>query len=230
MSAAFAVACGRVYQRLARAFPHRFRAICGDGLEQLGFDIAPLVWREQGLWGLVRLFADLLLHLPYEYLLAWTSTLRELTMTSDPFEGTWKANIELSNWAPMSAPEQACVRFEATDTGYVMVAYGIKDGQAVAERPTRIIADGRKRPLVDFSGRPIPGVPPGALAFGQRPDEYTLEAGAEVDGKTLGRGTYRISPDGKTMTVTNEGIGMKGPFKVVAVFERVVPDPYTPAT
>jgi hypothetical protein len=28
--------------------------------------------------------------------------------------------------------------------------------------------------------------------------------------------------------VTTEGMGLKGPFKVVAVFERVVPDPYTP--
>ncbi len=30
------------------------------------------------------------------------------------------------------------------------------------------------------------------------------------------------------MTVTNEGMGLKGPFKIVALFERVVPDPYLP--
>jgi hypothetical protein len=35
--------CGRMYGRLARAFPHEFRMICGDGLERLGQDIAPLV-------------------------------------------------------------------------------------------------------------------------------------------------------------------------------------------
>jgi len=28
--------------------------------------------------------------------------------------------------------------------------------------------------------------------------------------------------------VTTEGIGPNGPFKVAAVFERVVPDPYVP--
>ena len=34
------------------------------------------------------------------------------------------------------------------------------------------------------------------------------------------------SEDGRTLTVTNEGMGAKGPYKIVAVFDRVVPDPY----
>ena len=37
-----------------------------------------------------------------------------------------------------------------------------------------------------------------------------------------------MSDDGKTLTATTEGMGLKGPFKMVAVFERVVPDPYLP--
>jgi hypothetical protein len=120
------------------------------------------------------------------------------------------------------------VRFEATETGYLMVAYGIKDGQAIAERPMPIIADGKRRPVVDLNGRPIPGVPPGALAFGNRPNPQTIEAGAEVDGKTLSKGTFSVSEDGKTLTVKTEGMGPEGPYKVSAVFERVVPDPYAP--
>jgi hypothetical protein len=220
--------CGRMYRGVARAFPHEFRAICGDGLEQLGEDIAPLVWREQGVAGLVRLFGDLAVQLPLAYLSTWTRRIKELTMTGDLFEGTWKAQNENSQWDPASTPEQACLRFEATGTGYLLVAYGIKEGQAVAERPTSIIADGRRRPIVDLNGRPIPGVPAGAVTFGSRPDPRTLEAGAEVDGKVLGKGTYRVSDDGKTLTVTTEGTGLKGPFKVLAVFERVVPDPYEP--
>jgi hypothetical protein len=224
----WAFRCGRIYRRVARAFPHEFRMICGDGLERLGEDIAPLVWREQGVIGLMRLFGDLAWHLPAEYVATWTGKFKEFTMTDDLFEGTWKANNEKSQWDAAYTPEQACLRFEATDTGYLLVAYGIKDGQAVAERPTSIIADGRRRPIVDLIGRPIPGVPPGALAFGSRRDPRTLEAGAEVDGKVLGRGTYRVSDDGNTLTVTTEGIGLKGPFKTMAVFERVVPDPYVP--
>jgi hypothetical protein len=151
-----------------------------------------------------------------------------MIMTGDVFEGTWRARNDQSRWDPAYTPEQACLRVEATDNGYLVVAYGIKDGLAVAERPTSIIADGRRRPLVDLNGRPIPGVPPGAVVFGSHPDRHTLEAGAEAEGKVLGKGTYRVSEDGQTLTVTTEGIGLKGPFKTVAVFERVLPDPYTP--
>jgi hypothetical protein len=47
-----------------------------------------------------------------------------------------------------------------------------------------------------------------------------------VDGQVLGAGRYEVSADGKTLTVTNKGSGPKGPFEVVMVLERVVPDPY----
>ena len=53
---AFVMGCCRVYRRIARAFPHQYRAICGDGLEQLGEDLVPRVWQQQGVVGLIRLF------------------------------------------------------------------------------------------------------------------------------------------------------------------------------
>lgn len=222
--------CRRLYRRAARTFPYEFRAVCGDGLEQLGEDVVPLVWQQQGIVGMIRLFADLAMRLPYEYLSTWISKAKELTMTDDVFEGTWTAKSEDSQWDVRDnpKPQQACCRFEATETGYLMVAYGIVDGKAVAERPQAISTDGRRRPLLDLNGRPIPGVPPGAVAFGSRSDSQTLEIGAEVDGKVLSAGTYKVSADGKTLTATNEGVGLKGPYKVVWVFERVVPDPYVP--
>ena len=224
----WATGCARIYRRVARAFPADFRAICGDGLEQLGEDLLPVVWRTQGIAGVARLFADLAIRLPVEYVATWTARMEGFTMTGDLFEGTWKAVNEKSDWDPAYTPEQACLRFEATESGYLLVAYGIKEGQAVAERPTAIVADGRRRPIVDLNGRPIPGLPPGAVQFGSRPDALTLEAGAEQDGKVLGKGTYRLSADGRTLTVTTEGMGLNGPFKTMAVFERVEPDPYLP--
>ena len=218
----------RLYRRIARAFPYRFRVVCGNGLERLGEDVAPMVWREEGVPGLVRLFADLVLRLSVAHVQAWTDTWKELTMSGDVFEGTWKAQNDKSQWDPAYTPEQACLRFEPTDTGYLMVAYGVKDSKAVAERPTAIIADGRRRPVVDLNGRPVPGVPAGAMAFGDRPNPRTLVGGVELDGKSLGGGTYEVSEDGRTLTVIVEGMGLKGPFKTRAVFERVVPDPYLP--
>ncbi len=216
--------CSRLYRRAARVFPHEFRAICGDGLERLGEDIVPVVWQQQGAVGMIRLFADVAVRLPYEYLATWISNTKELTMTDDVFEGTWTATSEASQWNVCGnpRPQEACVRFEATEAGYLMVAYGIVDGKAVAERPQAISTDGRRRPLLDLRGRPIPGVPPGAVAFGTRSDPQTLEIGAEVDGKTLSAATFKVSADRKTLTATNAGVGPKGPYKSVWIFERVV--------
>ena len=99
--------CSRLYRRVARTFPHEFRATCGDGLEQLGQDVVPLVWQRQGAVGLIRLFADLAVHWPYEYLQMWMGKVKELTMTNDAFEGTWKARSEDSQWdARYPKPQQ----------------------------------------------------------------------------------------------------------------------------
>src|SRR6185436_11629059 len=78
--------CCRAYRRMARAFPHRYRAICGDGLEQLGEDLVPRVWQQQGVVGLIRLFGDVALRLPREHFSAWADSLREATMAGDFFE------------------------------------------------------------------------------------------------------------------------------------------------
>ncbi len=106
--------------------------------------------------------------------------------------------------------------------GCVHTAYGIVDGTAVAERPQSISTDGRRQPLLDVGGRPIPGVPPCAVVFGSRPDPQTLEIGAEVEGTTLSAATFKVSADRKTLTATNQGVGPKGPYKSVWIFERVV--------
>lgn len=223
----FVKGCALAYRHMARAFPRDYRALCGDGLERLGEDLVPRVWQQQGVIGLIRLFGDLAVRLPWEHVSSWASTFREATMPDDIFEGTWRARQEEpSLWkAEGPPPQQAYLRFEPTDTGYLMLAYGVVNGKACAERPQSIIADGRRRPLLDFGGRPIPGVPPGAMTFGSKPDPQTLELGSEVDGQVLGAGRYAVSADGNTLTVTNRGTGPNGPFEVVMVLERVVPDP-----
>ena len=140
---AFVMGCCRAYRRIARAFPHQYRAICGDGLEQLGEDLVPRVWQQQGVVGLIRLFGDLAFRLPCEHFSTWADRLWEATMADDVFEGTWRARqTEASLWkVDRPAPQQAYLRFEPTDTGYLMVAYGVVNGEACAERPQMIIAE-----------------------------------------------------------------------------------------
>jgi predicted permease len=60
--------CLSLYRYLANAFPHEFRIVYGQDLDRLGEDAVPEAWRRHGLWGLVRLVADIAVRLPIEYL------------------------------------------------------------------------------------------------------------------------------------------------------------------
>ena len=51
LMSAFVIACSRLYRGLGRAFPREFRAICGDGLEQLGEDVVPQCLAAAGCYG-----------------------------------------------------------------------------------------------------------------------------------------------------------------------------------
>src|ERR1035437_8741760 len=57
-----------LYRYLANAYPHEFRIVYGEDLDRLGEDAVPEAWRRYGLWGLVRLLADIAVRLPAEYL------------------------------------------------------------------------------------------------------------------------------------------------------------------
>ena len=57
-----------LYRYLANAYPHEFRIVYGEDLDRLGEDAVPEAWRRYGLFGLLRLLADVAVHLPVEYL------------------------------------------------------------------------------------------------------------------------------------------------------------------
>src|ERR1035441_8212401 len=59
--------CLSLYRRLASAYPHEFRVLHGEDLERLGEDAVPEAWRRYGVFGLLRLLADIALRLPSEY-------------------------------------------------------------------------------------------------------------------------------------------------------------------
>jgi macrolide transport system ATP-binding/permease protein len=58
----------RIYRWLAAAFPHEFKLAFGDEMMQAGEDAIAYLAKRHGVFGLVRLIADLLLRLPVEYL------------------------------------------------------------------------------------------------------------------------------------------------------------------
>ena len=56
-----------LYRYLANAYPHEFRIVYGEDLDRLGEDAVPEAWRRYGLFGLLRLLADIAAQLPAEY-------------------------------------------------------------------------------------------------------------------------------------------------------------------
>ena len=60
--------CLSLYRYLANAYPHEFRIVYGQDLDRLGEDAVPEAWRRYGLFGLLRLLADIAVLLPGEYL------------------------------------------------------------------------------------------------------------------------------------------------------------------
>ncbi len=48
-----------LYRYLANAYPHEFRMVYGEDLDRMGEDAVPEAWRRYGLFGLVRLLADI---------------------------------------------------------------------------------------------------------------------------------------------------------------------------
>ena len=58
----------RIYRRLALAFPHEFQMVYGADVIQLGEDAIDDIWARRGVFGLLRLLADIALRLPIEYL------------------------------------------------------------------------------------------------------------------------------------------------------------------
>ena len=58
----------RIYQRLARAFPHEFKMAYGTEVMQLGEDVVQEIARRHGAAGLIRLIADIALRVPLEYM------------------------------------------------------------------------------------------------------------------------------------------------------------------
>jgi hypothetical protein len=53
-----------LYRHLANAYPHEFRMVYGEDLDRLGEDAVPEAWRRYGLFGLLRLLADIAVRLP----------------------------------------------------------------------------------------------------------------------------------------------------------------------
>lgn len=121
-------------------------------------------------------------------------------------------NPQKSNFDPNHRPTEATMRFERQPDGYLMRAEGIAGGKRVEERPARFILDGVERP--------VPGAT-GVTAVSTCPDPNTIVSVARSGDRTVGEGSYFVSADGATLTVTVRGIdAQQRPFQTSVVWDR----------
>lgn len=129
------------------------------------------------------------------------------------FAGTWRLNVTKSQFDPKYVPKDGVVVFEPDGDGYLMKAEGTSSsGERCQERAQRLLLDGKEHPMPDI---------PGLTGLSTRPTPNRIEAEGRMNGEVVGRATYDVSEDGKTLTATARGTGVSGPFETRAVFERV---------
>jgi hypothetical protein len=134
----------------------------------------------------------------------------------DPFLGPWSLNPGRSELTPSHRPSEATMTWQIDGDGaYLLLAEGTNDkGQRCAEKPQKLIPDGKPYPVEQL---------PGLNCITTRPDSNTIRAEVKrEDGSIAGEGTYEVAADGKTMTASTSGFDSQlRPFTMRTVWERM---------
>ncbi len=115
------------------------------------------------------------------------------------FVGSWTLEPAESLFDPNHRPAEAIMHWELHEEGfYLMKAEGVNaKGEKCAERPQKMVPDGRPYPVPDL---------PGLTAVVTQPDPLTVCGRvSREDGSVVGEARYAVSPDGTRMTATTSG-------------------------
>ena len=116
--------------------------------------------------------------------------------------GTWKMNVGQSKFSPGPAPKSSTVTFKAVGEGVSAVIDGVgPDGAKVHWEYT-----------ANFDGKPYPvkGNPDGDMVVTKRVSPTTIESAYTLKGKPTLVVRRTLSPDGKTLTITQTGTDGQG--------------------
>jgi hypothetical protein len=131
----------------------------------------------------------------------------------NPLIGTWIANIAKSHRHANHQFQSATLTFEVAGDGISMTHAGVNMSGKTESGTTVLTPDGQEHAVSPQA----PGVVAVTTWIGTR----VLESEAKKDGRSLGKGTYAVSGDGRTLTATVAGTDAGGaPFEQVIVFDR----------
>ena len=124
-----------------------------------------------------------------------------VSLAADSYMGTWKLNESLSKLSPMAGKNHTVVYSAAGNDVKVTV-----DGVGTDGKPTHNEWTGK------FDGKdyPVIGDPTSDTRAYKVVDDHTLAMTIKKGGKVTVTGTIKVSPDGKTRTVSTSGMDSMG--------------------
>jgi len=127
--------------------------------------------------------------------------------------GRWKLNLEKSKFTPGPPPKSQTLNFEGVGQDFKNTAETIDAQGQTTKIVFMHIYDGKPHPT---TGNPLFD----ATTYTRVDDHHVKWIRSKAD-KPVQTGTNEISADGKTFTVSTEGIGPNGqPISSVAVYEK----------
>lgn len=135
------------------------------------------------------------------------------TSPDDPVLGSWKLNVEKSKFTPGPGWQSQMREYRATPAGVSVSWMGVNAGGAKMQVRYTYQYDGRDYPMI------------GSASYDTlnavRIDARTVKSEEKRNGKTVGIAVRTVSPDGKVLTITDEGTNRKGQaFSQLLVFDR----------
>ncbi|HWE48110.1 MAG TPA: hypothetical protein VG407_18985 [Caulobacteraceae bacterium] len=131
----------------------------------------------------------------------------------DPVLGTWKLNAEKSTFTPGPGWRSQTRVYRAVPTGVLVSWSGVDAGGGRMQVDYIYQYDGHDYPMK------------GSAVYDTlnavRVDARTVRSEEKRDGKIAGVAVRSVSPDGKVLTITDDGTNRKGrKFSQVLVFDR----------
>jgi len=131
----------------------------------------------------------------------------------DPFTGTWIANLAKSRRHENHQFQSLTMQFDVSGNAISLTHSGVNMSGKNESGTLMLQADGEERP----ASPQAPGVMVVTRWIGTHGPETIGKRGADI----LGRGTYEVSADGRTLTANVAGIdGQGAAFEQQIVFDR----------
>lgn len=131
----------------------------------------------------------------------------------DPFTGTWVANLAKSHRHQNHQFQSATLRFDVSGNTISLTQAGVNMSGKEESSTLTLDADGEEHAVSPQA--------PGIVVVSKWIGTHVLETIGKRGSDIVGRGTYEVSPDGRTLTATVSGVDGKGAaFEQVIVFDR----------